>query len=290
MESVETTEEMHSLFNRTAEVYDQSGVAFFVPIGQRLVHIAGLTPGDSVLDVGCGRGAALFSAAETVGEKGEVVGIDISEEMAKYAAQAAGARGLSQVSVSVMNGQAPEFPAGRFDAVVGSLSLFIWTREASDLSPYLTLLRPGGTFALSAPSFFPTAEGRWGLLPSSVHDLLIPYMTRQGKSEGPDYPFANYADNWLVTPESIEKTLTGAGFTDVVAREEIFPLVAESGAQWVEWTRTTGMRRLWERIEQADGDGVAREVARRLDALKSEKGTITTPVPVMYISASAPVA
>ncbi|MFF7450299.1 MULTISPECIES: methyltransferase domain-containing protein [unclassified Streptomyces] len=288
MANVETAEEMHRLFNRTAQAYDQSGVAFFVPIARRLVEFADISRAASVLDVGCGRGAALLAAAEAVGEDGEVLGIDLSEEMAKYAAEAARERGLSHVTVSVMNGQEPDFPPGRFDAVIGSLSVFIWTRGAADLAPYARLLRPGGVLALSAPSFFPTDDGRWGLLPESIYDLLIPFMTPAKKAAGPAYPFADFADNWLVTPGSIEKVLTEAGYRDAVVHEEEFRLVVESGAQWVEWTRTTGMRRLWDRIEQTEGPGLADEVARRVDALKGEDGTITTPVPITYIRARAP--
>ncbi|MFJ8476062.1 class I SAM-dependent methyltransferase [Kitasatospora sp. NPDC094011] len=288
MEKTETSEEMHRLFNRTAGVYDQTGVEFFVPIGGRLVEFAGLGAGDSVLDVGCGRGAALYPAAVAVGAGGEAVGIDISEEMVRYAAEGAAGYGLSQVSTTVMNGQAPEFPAGRFDAVIASLSLFIWTRGAAELKPYLPLLRPGGRFAISTPSFLPTADGRWGLMPESVHDLLMPYMQPARAAEERTFPFANVADNWLVSAESIERELTEAGFVEVEVREEPLQLVVESGAQWVLWTRSTGMRRLWEKIEQLGDGALAEKVAARLDALKDDRGVITVPVPVTYIRARAP--
>ncbi|GAA2268916.1 MULTISPECIES: class I SAM-dependent methyltransferase [Kitasatospora] len=288
MEKTETSEEMHRLFNRTAGVYDQTGVEFFVPVGRRLVEFAGLSAGESVLDVGCGRGAALYPAAVTVGAGGEAVGIDISEEMVRFAAEGADERGLSQVSTTVMNGQAPEFPAGRFDAVIASLSLFIWTKGAAELKPYLPLLRAGGRFAISTPSFFPTEGGRWGLMPEVVDDLLMPYMRPARAAEDRDFPFASVGNNWLISAESVERELTEAGFVEVEVLEEPLPLVVESGAQWVLWTRTTGMRRLWEKIEQLGDGGLADEVAARLDALKDDRGVITVPVPVTYIRARAP--
>ncbi|WP_149183048.1 class I SAM-dependent methyltransferase [Streptomyces sp. TRM49041] len=289
MGNIEKTEEMHRLFDRTAKVYDQSGVEFFGPIGRRLVELAGLPSGASVLDVGCGRGAALLPAAEAVGADGEAVGIDISEEMVKHATETVQDRGLDHVTVSVMNGQRPDFPAARFDAVIGSCSLFIWTKGPDDVRPYRELLRPGGRFATAAPSFFSTLQGRWALFPEILNELLMPYMLRSLKQNGAyDSQFADAGTNWLATPELIEKTLTEAGFADVAVQEEDLPVVVTSGRQWVEFTYTTGMRGMWERIEEQERARLVAEVTRRLDRLKDGNGFITTPVPIVYIRANTP--
>ncbi|NEA55065.1 class I SAM-dependent methyltransferase [Streptomyces sp. SID13666] len=289
MGSVERTEEMHSLFNKTAKAYDQSGVEFFRPIGRRLVEFAGISAGKSVLDIGAGRGAALFPAAEAVGEGGEIVGIDISEEMVKHAREDVLERGLKQVGLHVMNGQNPGFEPGRFDAVIGSCSLFIWVKGADDVRPYLELLTAGGRFATAAPSFFSTARGKWALFPEIVNELLMPYMLQSLKQSGAyDSQFANAGANWLVTAESIEKTLGDAGFVDAEVVEEDLPVVVTSGAQWVEFTYTTGMRGMWERIEENERRDVIAEVSRRLDTLRDESGVITVPVPIVYIRANAP--
>ncbi|MFD3936180.1 class I SAM-dependent methyltransferase [Streptomyces sp. NPDC058611] len=289
MGNAENTEEMHDLFNKTAEAYDQSGVEFFGPIGRRLVEFSEISAGNSVLDVGSGRGAALFPAAAAVGEGGEVIGIDISEEMVKYALEGVRERGLKHVSVSAMNGQRPEFEAGRFDAVIGSCSLFIWVKSAEDVRPYLELLRDGGRFATAAPSFFSAAQGKWALFPEIVNELLMPYMLQSLKQSGAyDSQFATAGANWLATAESIEETLVDAGFVDVVVEEKDLPVVVKSGEQWVEFTYTTGMRGMWERIEENERREVAAEVSRRLDTLRDENGIITAPVPVVYIRANAP--
>ncbi|MXM68865.1 methyltransferase domain-containing protein [Streptomyces sp. HUCO-GS316] len=289
MGTVENTEEMYDLFNTTAKAYDQSGVEFFRPIGRRLVEFSGIPAGASVLDVGAGRGAALFPAAAVVGESGEVVGIDISEEMVKYAQEDVDELGLRHVSLQVMNGQKPEFGAGRFDAVIGSCSLFIWVKSADDVRPYLELLRAGGRFATAAPSFFSTARGKWALFPEVVNELLMPYMLQSLKQSGAyDSQFATAGANWLITAESIEKTLVDAGFVDVEVVEEELPVVVESGEQWVEFTYTTGMRGMWERIEEKERREVIAEVSRRLDTLRDENGIITVSVPIVYMRASAP--
>ncbi|MFG2994618.1 class I SAM-dependent methyltransferase [Streptomyces sp. NPDC048257] len=288
MGNSESTAEMHRVFNSAAEAYDQSGVEFFGPIGRRLVEFSSIERGQAVLDVGCGRGAALFPAGEAVGGTGEVVGIDLAEEMVRYADADARSRGLTQVTTQVMNGQVPDFPAARFDAVIGSFSVFIWTHGAAELRPYRTILRPGGTFAASAPSFFPTSTGKWGFLPEVVHDLLLPHLTQPKDGDAYDCPFTNIHNNWLVTPEAVDKTLTEAGFVDVTVREEDLPIVVDSGAQWVAWTRSHGMRRLWDRLDEQEARELAAEVAGRLDALRSADGTITLPTPIVYMRARAP--
>lgn len=287
--NAKNVEEMHDLFDKTARVYDQTGVEFFGPIGRRLVELSGITAGAKVLDIGCGRGAALFPAAEAVGADGQAVGIDISEEMIKYASQTARELDLNHIELSVMNGQRPDFPAGTFDAVIGSCSLFIWTHGPDDLRPYLSLLKPGGRFSTSAPSFFSTLQGKWALFPDCVNDLLMPYMLQSLKESGAyDSQFANAGSNWLATPEAITETLTGAGFLDATVREEELPVIVESGQQWVDWTQTTGMRGMWERIAEGERNKLIEDVSRRLDTLRDSSGKIVTTVPIVYIGGSAP--
>jgi SAM-dependent methyltransferase len=53
---------------------------FIEPITRRFFVEAGIAPGMSVLDVGCGAGDVSFLAAELVGESGEVVGVDAASE------------------------------------------------------------------------------------------------------------------------------------------------------------------------------------------------------------------
>ncbi len=84
------------VFHRVAGTYDAVGVDFFLPIAAGLVAELDPQPGERALDVGCGRGAALFPLAEAVGPSGHVTGIDIAPGMVERTTADVAAAGLSE--------------------------------------------------------------------------------------------------------------------------------------------------------------------------------------------------
>ena len=61
-----------SLYNSVAPLYGQVGPDAFACAGRQLVERMDIAEGTQVLDVGVGRGANLFPAAEKVGPRGQV--------------------------------------------------------------------------------------------------------------------------------------------------------------------------------------------------------------------------
>lgn len=70
--------------------------------------LASLRPGEVVLDIGSGAGIDAFYAAQRVGPRGRVIGLDMTPEMVARAQRAAAAAGFSQVEFRV--GQAEDMP------------------------------------------------------------------------------------------------------------------------------------------------------------------------------------
>jgi ubiquinone/menaquinone biosynthesis C-methylase UbiE len=68
---------MERIWSRPIDVFDMDGPDYWDYFGVRLVERAAIPVGARVLDVGCGTGSSLFPAAEQVGTKGHVTGIDI---------------------------------------------------------------------------------------------------------------------------------------------------------------------------------------------------------------------
>jgi len=104
---------------------------------------AGLAPGMSVLDIGCGAGDVSFLAAAFVGPTGKVLGIDQSPDSVALASERAKSAGLTNVrfEVGVLENLQQ---AGPFDALVGRLILLYLQDTAATLKKLAELVRPGG--------------------------------------------------------------------------------------------------------------------------------------------------
>jgi ubiquinone/menaquinone biosynthesis C-methylase UbiE len=64
---------------------------------------AGLSPGMTCVDLGCGGGEVTFEIARLVAPRGSAVGVDMDEIKLDLARQAAAARGLGNVEFRALN-------------------------------------------------------------------------------------------------------------------------------------------------------------------------------------------
>ena len=141
-------------FEEAAPRYDSSGAQLAGPIADRLVSLAGLRPGDQVLDAGCGAGAVTIRSAHAVSPGGQVIGVDLADGMLRRTAAEAAGRGLANVTVRRGHTSRPPFAPGSFDAVLASLVLYLLPDPGDTLRRWREILRPGGTVAFS-----------WGIRP-----------------------------------------------------------------------------------------------------------------------------
>ena len=128
-----------------AEIYDEKFVpALFGPWGPVLTGIAQLRPGDAVLDVACGTGAATLAAAEAAGPDGRVVGLDSNPEMLDVARRKPGA-------IDWREGKAEELPFAEasFDAVISQFGFMFFDDKPGALAEMMRVLKPGGRLAVA---------------------------------------------------------------------------------------------------------------------------------------------
>jgi ubiquinone/menaquinone biosynthesis C-methylase UbiE len=117
------------------------------PLTRRLFASAGLAPGMRVLDIGSGSGDVAFLAAQCVGPRGNVIGIDRDPAQVAYAQQRAKSEGLANVRFMAGDFQAVELDTP-VDAIVGRLVLMYAADPLDALRHVLRNLKPGGVIAL----------------------------------------------------------------------------------------------------------------------------------------------
>ena len=108
-----------------------------------------LTPGDAVLDIGCGAGVDSMVAAHLVGAGGRVVGLDVTSAMVERAQARLSRLGLSNVTFQVGEAEGLPFPEGTFNAIISNGVFNLTLNKAKALKEAHRVLKPGGRLRLA---------------------------------------------------------------------------------------------------------------------------------------------
>lgn len=189
-----------------AQSYDQYlGPAMFQPWARVLLAIAAPKPGQRVLDLACGTGIVTRQLAQSVGDSGEIVGLDVSEDMLDVARKSPGTDGGP---IHWVRGDACAIDAdyGYFDLVVCQQGFQFFPDKAAAAREMLRVLDDTGRVVVAVwkgldhhPVFRALFEAEAGHLDVPVNELAVPFS--------------------LGDPAALQQIFSSAGFARVEVTE-----------------------------------------------------------------------
>ena len=184
------------------------------------VTLAGLQPGETVLDLGSGGGIDCFLAAKQVGPSGHVIGVDMTPDMLEKAR--ANAKKMSAENVEFRLGEIEHLPVAdeSVDVVISNCVINLSPDKAQVFHDVYRALRPGGRLAVS------DIVTRVELPPELKHDLGSWAACVAGAWVDKDYVAAIEAAGF-VDVEIKERTFDDSTIAEAAADLEIDPAIAQ---------------------------------------------------------------
>lgn len=173
-------------------------------ITSELLKSAGVVPGETVLDVGCGCGDTALQLAAT---GARVVGVDISEPMLAHARQRAKRAGA--VNLEFLRADAYDYQfEPSFDLVFSRFGVMFFADPDAAFTNLRKALKPTGRLAFVC--WRDWRENEWVRESTGAVRSHAPPQPQLGPEDPGPFSFANLA--------RVRRILSGAGFGSVTAR------------------------------------------------------------------------
>jgi ubiquinone/menaquinone biosynthesis C-methylase UbiE len=187
----------------------------FAPLTEALIEDAGISEGQTVLDIAGGAGEPSLTIAERVGPTGAVTCTDAVAEMVAAAESEAQRRGLLNVTFWECVADSLPFESNSFDAVVSRLGVMFFPDPLAALREMLRVAKPGGSVALAV-----WHRNELNPFTHVVADVMSHYV--ESPPADPDAPGAfRFAE-----PDKLASVLKNAGASAVRARVLHFQIEA----------------------------------------------------------------
>jgi SAM-dependent methyltransferase len=186
-------------WNLVASGYADETLDHFTGYAADALALAGVGPGERVVDVAAGPGSLSLQAAARARD---VAALDFSVEMLAELRARMQTRGLTNVDAVEGDGQALPYEDARFDAAFSMFGLMFFPDRARGFAELHRVLRPGGRAVVSSWQPMPRAS-----LLTTVFEALA--------AELPHLPFGD-GKGPLSDPEDFRREMSAPGFTVTV--------------------------------------------------------------------------
>lgn len=194
-------------WNPVARAYDTVFASYSALFARDALRLTNVQPGQRVLDVAAGTGALSFAAAEM---GADVLATDFSPGMIAYLRAKVESKGVKNIRVALMDGQALEVEDHSFDATFSILGLMFFPDRAAGFRELHRTIRPGGHAAVVSWS----AIERLGFMQAILGAL---------RAGVPDFPVPTKPPPWLSLADrtAFKAEMQAGGF----ARVNVFTVV-----------------------------------------------------------------
>ncbi len=111
--------------------------------------LADLKEGETVVDLGSGAGIDVFLAAKRVGERGRVIGVDLTEDMVARGKQLAREHGFGNVEFRLGDIERLPVAADSVDVIISNCVINLTPDKLASFKEIHRVLRPGGRILIA---------------------------------------------------------------------------------------------------------------------------------------------
>jgi ubiquinone/menaquinone biosynthesis C-methylase UbiE len=255
-------------FLKIAAFYDP----YEEPVNDRLISLAEIEAGHTVVDIATGIGDPALSVARRVGPAGRVIATDQSESMLAIAQTRALERGLTNLEFRQLDANAYELPDETIDAIVCRWGLMFLSDLPDALSRMRRSLKRGRCLAAATWSD-----------PGKVPIISI----RRSVILAFDLPLSSNDPFRLSSPETLNSAAASGGFDEIAVTRFIVPYQYPSVDAFVAMQRMGHESRMTSLLARpkVEQDAFWRALGTAAGPYTGSDGIVRTPCEILLLKA-----
>lgn len=182
-------------WDAAASHYEAGWQKGLLPAQQTLISMAGLAPGQDIIETACGSGLVTRMLSDAVGETGSILATDLSQKMV----EATDALGLTNVKTARMGAESLDVDDASFDRAICALGLMYSPDPLAAITEMHRVLRPAGLAVATV----------WGERRNCGWADVFPIVDKNVQSEVCPMFFATGA------PGGLRRDFERAGFSEI---------------------------------------------------------------------------